>query len=139
MFYGLVTLDRLSCGAKQYPHTFTFPTGGVISDEPGFAFRGSHLDVARQFYTGGEVSQLIKIMAWNKMNKFHWHLTEDRSLAHRDRHELNRLPPGVATAGAAAAARLGPQPTGGFAVQRMSSARSSASADLGIAVIPIDI
>src|SRR5690606_2408994 len=79
MFYGLVTLGHVLRGARQHPQTFIFPTGGTITDAPGFGYRGSHLDVARQFYTGAEVSRLLKLMAWNKMNRFHWHLSEDEA------------------------------------------------------------
>src|SRR5690606_2888282 len=49
MFYGLVTIGHILRGAKQYPQTFIFPTGGTITDEPGLRYRGCHLDVARQF------------------------------------------------------------------------------------------
>jgi hexosaminidase len=139
MFYGLVTLGHILRGAKQYPHTFTFPTGGVIADEPGFAFRGSHLDVARQFYTGGEVSQLIKIMAWNKMNKFHWHLTEDEAW----RIEIDAYPALTEVAawrghGKALPPLLGsgPQPTGGFYSKQVIRQIVVLADSLGIAVIP---
>lgn len=139
MFYGLVTLGHILRGAKQYPHTFTFPTGGVITDEPGFAFRGSHLDVARQFYTGGEVSQLIKIMAWNKMNKFHWHLTEDEAW----RIEIDAYPALTEVAawrghGKALPPLLGsgPQPTGGFYSKNVIRQIVALADSLGIAVIP---
>src|SRR5690606_36562166 len=52
LLYGLITLGQVLRGARQHPQTFVFPSGGTISDEPGFGFRGSHLDVARQFYSG---------------------------------------------------------------------------------------
>ena len=85
MLYGLITLGQILRGARLHPQTFVFPTGGMIADEPGFVWRGSHLDVARQFYAGAEVSRFLKIMAWNKMNRFHWHLSRGRGLARRDR------------------------------------------------------
>lgn len=139
LFYGLVTLGHMLRGAKLYPHTFSFPTGGTISDEPGFAFRGSHLDVARQFYTGAEVSQLIKIMAWNKMNKFHWHLTEDEAW----RIEIDAYPALTEVAawrghGKALPPLLGsgPQPTGGFYSKAVIRQIVALADSLGIAVIP---
>jgi hexosaminidase len=75
--YGLVTLGQILRGARRHPLTFTFPAGGEIVDAPAFGWRGSHLDVSRQFYSSGEVGQFLKVMAWNKLNRFHWHLTDD--------------------------------------------------------------
>jgi len=75
--YGLVTLGQMLRGARKHPLTFAFPVKGEISDAPAYQWRGSHLDVSRQFYATGEVAQFLKIMAWNKLNRFHWHLTDD--------------------------------------------------------------
>ena len=36
------------------------------------------LDVSRHFYTIDEVKELLDVMALYKMNKFHWHLTDDQ-------------------------------------------------------------
>lgn len=139
MFYGLVTLGQMLRGARQYPHTFNWPTGGTISDAPGFVFRGSHLDVARQFYTGAEVSRLIKIMAWNKMNRFHWHLTEDEAW----RIEIDAYPALTEIGawrghGKALPPMLGsgPQPTGGYYTKNVIRAVVALADSLGITVIP---
>ncbi len=48
-----------------------------ISDAPRFAFRGLMLDVARNFQTKATVLQLLELMARNKLNVFHFHLTDD--------------------------------------------------------------
>ncbi|MEM5475202.1 family 20 glycosylhydrolase [Pacificibacter sp. AS14] len=77
LFYALVTLAQLVHGASHAPETFQFPTSGTISDAPRFGWRGGHLDVSRHFYTKDEVTRLIDIMAWAKMNVFQWHLTDD--------------------------------------------------------------
>ncbi len=139
LFYGLVTLGHMLRGARQYPGTFTWPTGGTIHDEPGFVFRGSHLDVARQFYTGAEVSRLIRIMAWNKMNKFHWHLTEDEAW----RLEIEAYPALTEIAawrghGKALPPLLGSghQPTGGYYSKQVVREIVALADDLAIAVIP---
>jgi len=139
MFYGLVTLGHILRGARQYPQTFIFPTGGAIADEPAFEFRGSHLDVARQFYTGAEVMRLIKLMAWNKMNKFHWHLTEDEAW----RLEIDAYPQLTEIAawrghGKALPPLLGsgPQPTGGYYSKDVVRQVVALADSLGIAVIP---
>ena len=50
----------------------------VINDEPKFAYRGAHFDVCRHFFTLDEVKTYIDILAMHKINRFHWHLTEDQ-------------------------------------------------------------
>ncbi|MGM0624533.1 MAG: beta-N-acetylhexosaminidase [Bacteroidota bacterium] len=49
-----------------------------ISDYPRFHWRGMHLDVCRHFFTVEEVKTFLDIMALHKLNRFHWHLTEDQ-------------------------------------------------------------
>ena len=49
-----------------------------IQDAPRFEWRGIMLDVSRHFYTTDEVKELLDVMALYKMNKFHWHLTDDQ-------------------------------------------------------------
>ena len=77
--YGMITLGQILRGAKTYPMQFLFPLNGEIADRPEFGWRGSHLDVARQFYATDEVKHYLRVLAWNKMNRFHWHLTEDEA------------------------------------------------------------
>ena len=50
----------------------------TIQDEPRFAYRGFMLDVSRHFFTVEEVKQVLDIMSVYKMNRFHWHLTDDQ-------------------------------------------------------------
>ena len=49
-----------------------------ISDSPRFQWRGMHLDVSRHFYDKEEVKLVLDRMAQYKLNKFHWHLTDDQ-------------------------------------------------------------
>jgi hexosaminidase len=49
-----------------------------ISDKPRFAWRGFMLDVGRHFFDKDEVKRVLDIMSVYKMNRFHWHLTEDQ-------------------------------------------------------------
>lgn len=51
----------------------------AIQDEPRFAYRGMMLDVCRHFFTVDEVKTYIDILALHKLNKFHWHLTDDQA------------------------------------------------------------
>jgi len=50
----------------------------TIEDKPRFPYRGMHLDVCRHFFSPDEVKKYIDLLAFHKMNKFHWHLTEDQ-------------------------------------------------------------
>ncbi len=50
----------------------------VIEDAPRFAYRGMHLDVGRHFFDVDVVKAYVDTMARFKINRFHWHLTEDQ-------------------------------------------------------------
>ncbi|NDF97651.1 MAG: beta-N-acetylhexosaminidase [Chitinophagia bacterium] len=49
-----------------------------IEDFPRFSYRGMHLDVGRHFFPVPVIKQYIDWLAYHKLNKFHWHLTEDQ-------------------------------------------------------------
>ncbi|MBR1526972.1 MAG: family 20 glycosylhydrolase [Prevotella sp.] len=49
-----------------------------IVDNPQFSWRGFHLDCSRHFFTKQEVKEVIDLMAMYKLNRFHWHLTDDQ-------------------------------------------------------------
>ncbi|WP_337267222.1 beta-N-acetylhexosaminidase [Oryzifoliimicrobium ureilyticus] len=78
-FYALVSLAQLLNGARRRPEQFRFPVSGHIADRPRYGWRGCHLDVSRQFYPVPDVARLLDIMAWLKLNIFHWHLTDDEA------------------------------------------------------------
>jgi hexosaminidase len=78
-FYGLVSLAQLLHGARRDAETFQFPVFGDIADQPRYDWRGCHLDVSRQFYPVADIERLIDILAWNRLNIFHWHLTDDEA------------------------------------------------------------
>jgi len=59
-----------------------------IFDTPRFDWRGMHLDASRHFWTVEEVKQVLDWMALYKLNKFHWHLTDDEGW----RVEIKRYP-----------------------------------------------
>jgi hexosaminidase len=49
-----------------------------IEDEPAYAWRGVLLDVSRHFFGAPIVKHMLHTMALFKMNRFHWHLTDDQ-------------------------------------------------------------
>ena len=60
----------------------------VIEDYPRFKYRGMMLDVSRHFMPKEFIKKFIDIMSIHKMNKFHWHLTDD----HGWRIEIKKYP-----------------------------------------------
>ncbi|MFS3036749.1 family 20 glycosylhydrolase [Bacteroides nordii] len=49
----------------------------VIEDEPAYPYRGMMLDVSRHFHDVDFVKKQLDVMAMFKINRFHWHLTND--------------------------------------------------------------
>ena len=50
----------------------------LINDSPRFSYRGLHLDEGRHFFGVDQVKRYLDLMEVHKLNKFHWHLTEDQ-------------------------------------------------------------
>ncbi|MCX8579061.1 beta-N-acetylhexosaminidase [Gilliamella sp. B2717] len=57
-------------------HSHTIPTLNVI-DSPRFEYRGVMLDIGRNFKSKQAILRLLDQMAKYKMNKFHFHLSDD--------------------------------------------------------------
>ena len=73
IYYGLVSLMQL---AQTY-HQLV-PCGSIF-DQPRFTWRGQHLDTVRHFYSVDSVLKLLDLMSLFKLNKFHWHGTDDEA------------------------------------------------------------
>ena len=83
-FYALQTLQQLLPSRNAMAGvpdstiaSWTLPAVS-IADAPRFGWRGFMLDEGRHFYGKREVMKIIDMMAAYKMNRFHWHLTEDQ-------------------------------------------------------------
>lgn len=50
----------------------------VINDAPRFSYRGTHLDCSRHFFSISEIKKYVDQLAALKINRFHWHLTDDQ-------------------------------------------------------------
>jgi hexosaminidase len=49
-----------------------------LEDQPAYAWRGIHLDCGRHFFGIEDLKKFLDLMAFHKLNVFHWHLTEDQ-------------------------------------------------------------
>ena len=81
-FYALESFKQLLPSAiyRDAPVTGTDWSAPAvhIEDAPRFSWRGMHLDVSRHFMPKEFVKKYIDLLARHKMNRFHWHLTEDQ-------------------------------------------------------------
>jgi len=74
IFYAFQTLLQLieeKEGRLQIPSI-------AIKDKPEFAYRGLMIDVSRHFRTLDEMKEIVDLMAHFKLNRLHWHLTDDQ-------------------------------------------------------------
>ena len=71
ILYGLQTLLQLLNNGDNK----TLPAL-TINDSPRFPYRGLHLDVSRHFFDKEFVKKQLNAMAYFKMNRLHWHLTD---------------------------------------------------------------
>lgn len=83
LFYGLETLRELLPPAiESRARVVADVEWSVpcvrITDSPRFRYRGMHLDVSRHFFPVPFVKKYIDLIALQKMNYFHWHLTDDQ-------------------------------------------------------------
>lgn len=81
-FYALETVKQLLPAAifrEAAPATQAWTVPAVhIEDTPRFSWRGAHLDAGRHFMPKEFVKKYVDLLARHKMNRFHWHLTEDQ-------------------------------------------------------------
>lgn len=70
VFYGIQTLLALMDDQGLVPQV-------SIRDSPRFPYRGLMVDVARNFQSKQEIIKLLDVMAMYKMNKLHFHLSDN--------------------------------------------------------------
>lgn len=144
LFYGVQTLLQLIPPTDSLPLRLPAMT---IEDHPRFPYRGLMLDVSRHFFTVPQIKQVLDLMAAYKLNRFHWHLTDDNGW----RIEIRSLPrltdigawrvPRRGRFGTNEPPRPGEAPTeGGFYTQEEIREVIRYAADRYITIIPeIDI
>ncbi len=86
LFYGVQTLQQL-IPLRKGSNEIHIPVVS-IQDSPRFDYRGLMLDVSRHFFSVPYLKRFLDVMAHFKMNKFHWHLTDDQGW----RMEIKRYP-----------------------------------------------
>ncbi len=88
IFYALQSLIQLMHISKLENEDKIKLSAALIEDAPRFGYRGLHLDVSRNFHSVADVKRIIDQMAFFKLNKFHFHLTDDEGW----RIEIPNLP-----------------------------------------------
>ena len=90
-FYAIQTLKQMLpaevYGNQKANAAWLLPCVTIL-DAPRFDYRGIHLDPCRHFWTVEETKRYIDIAAAYKLNRLHWHLTEDQGW----RMEIKKYP-----------------------------------------------
>ena len=94
LFYGMQSLMQLlppqieeTASPSAASRSWTIPAV-TITDEPRFSYRGIMLDPCRHFIPVDVMKKQIDLLSRYKINKLHWHLTEDQGW----RIEIKRYP-----------------------------------------------
>jgi hexosaminidase len=143
VFYAVQTLRQLFPAAIEWQqplpgHEWTIPALR-IEDAPRFKWRGMMLDTARHTYPVEFIKRFIDLLAFHKMNVFHWHLTDDQGW----RIEIKKYPR-LTEIGSrrsssplpAAPERSDGTPYGGFFSQKQIADIVSYAAERFVTVVP---
>jgi hexosaminidase len=78
VYYGIQTLRAWVPVSFYREPSPGIPVDEVsIEDFPRFSYRGLHLDSSRNFHRTDTVKKLLDLMSFYKLNKFHFHITDD--------------------------------------------------------------
>lgn len=77
LFYGVQSLLQMAAAAVAAPGNPLKLPAVSIEDSPRFEWRGLMLDESRHFFGKPAVKELLDVMASLKLNRFHWHLTDE--------------------------------------------------------------
>ncbi|XP_068244498.1 chitooligosaccharidolytic beta-N-acetylglucosaminidase-like [Palaemon carinicauda] len=76
--HALETLSQLT-EYDEPSHALLIITSATIEDSPVFPYRGVLLDTARNFVQITDIERTLDAMSANKLNTFHWHITDTHS------------------------------------------------------------
>lgn len=99
----------------------------VLKDYPSMSYRGAMLDVSRHFFSVAQVKRYIDLLAFHRLNHFHWHLTDDQGW----RIEIKKYP-NLTKVGA----WRGPDKYGGYYTQEDIKEIVAYAAERCITIIP---
>ncbi|XP_020257133.1 beta-hexosaminidase 2-like isoform X2 [Asparagus officinalis] len=74
--HGLETFSQL---VYVIDNELMVPADIYIEDGPIFPHRGVLLDTGRNYFAPRDIMRLIRAMSYNKLNVFHWHVTDSHS------------------------------------------------------------
>jgi hexosaminidase len=83
VLYGIQTLRQLiplsayEAAARGHERRWVSIPRASIADAPLFGYRGMGIDVARHFESKQTIKKLLDLMAFLKLNRLHFHLTDD--------------------------------------------------------------
>ncbi|XP_042885216.1 chitooligosaccharidolytic beta-N-acetylglucosaminidase-like [Penaeus japonicus] len=79
--HGLETLLQLIAFDEDDGalHTLMLVSDATVEDSPAFKYRGILLDTSRNFFSVKSIERTLDAMAANKLNTFHWHITDTQS------------------------------------------------------------
>ncbi len=81
-FYGIQTLKQMLpdafFGQVEAPLARCEIPSVLINDFPKLGHRGFMVDESRHFFGKQEIKKLLDVAALYKLNRFHWHLTDDQ-------------------------------------------------------------
>lgn len=83
LYYAFQTVKKLlpvnvAAGVQGVSgEVYALPIVNIL-DAPRFEYRGFMLDVSRHFFDVTQVKRMLDIMSVYKLNRFHWHLTDDQ-------------------------------------------------------------
>ena len=112
-----------------------------IEDEPVFSWRGIMIDVARHFLPVREILRIIDLMAMHKLNRLHFHLTDDQGW----RVEIQAFPRLTQIGAWRSSTQIGAddahapevhRPHGGFYTQQDIAEIVAYAASRGVVVVP---
>ena len=123
------TIRQLLAHGIQHNGCTTIESG-IVEDWPRLPYRGMHLDVSRHFFNVDEVKRYLDLLAFHKINHFHWHLTDDQGW----RIEIPALPK-LTSVGGFREGQSG-RPYGGFYTHNDIRSVVDHARELGITIVP---
>jgi hexosaminidase len=76
--HGLETLSQM-ISLDEITESLQMYAAAAVADRPSFPHRGLLIDTARNYINVPTLKSIISAMSFDKLNVFHWHLTDTHS------------------------------------------------------------